>query len=98
MVYHRSAGGTAFLFIISEETYSPVILQRRLHRSRKVEVQVPFYIRLVPDAIMASHSAEGLYANALSRPFRLLATNPTCAILGFYVAVSAQVSLMEGHG
>lgn len=44
---------------------------------------------LLPDSIMASHSAEGLYANALSRPFHLLATNATCATPGCCLAMTA---------
>ncbi|KZT23791.1 MFS general substrate transporter [Neolentinus lepideus HHB14362 ss-1] len=84
-----SAGGTALLFIVSVETYKPVI-QRQVMKQELEKAYGKIGKRAWGFAIVGpdekGQAAKGLYSKALSRPFRLLTTNPTCVVLGTFLA------------
>ncbi|TFK57554.1 MFS general substrate transporter [Heliocybe sulcata] len=85
-----SAGGTALLFIVSVETYKTTIIQKQFVKGELEKTYGPQAKRVWGFAVLGQdekgQAAKGLYGKALSRPFRLLTTNPICLVLGTFLA------------
>ncbi|EPQ61015.1 MFS general substrate transporter [Gloeophyllum trabeum ATCC 11539] len=88
--YLSSGGGTIFLFVVSKETYMPVIMQKA-QMEQELKSTLTGGSKRVWSFPLKPHSekspaAKGIYSKALSRPLRLLTTNPICLVLGTFLA------------
>lgn len=74
---------SSLFFLLSRETYAPVLLQRKTDRLRKETGNMDLRSKLD-----SGLSPKDLFTRSILRPFKLLAFSPICAICNVFVGIA----------